>query len=669
MSALKFEKTSMLTTPPLEESCVPSVHNVGIPMAYYESALNQDDEIPLHYGYEETFFPFRDQELYDRSLVKRDIEICVLENEYLRAEFLTEYGGRLWSLYDKQAQKELLFKNSAIRMANLAGRNAWFSGGVEWNCGTASHSVFGCVPLHVGSFTMDDGTPVLRLYQFERIRSVAYQMDFWLPKGSKALLCRMKIMHPGRDTIPMWWWSNAAVPEDKGSRVIINADEVYTDFDFLFEKQSNVLDVRGVDSTYPTKSPRASSYFWKIHKNARKYNCHIDKSGYGIAQVSTSRLVGRKLFVWGQGPGGDRWQNFLTADDEGGRYVEIQAGLGVTQGGCEPMPPNTTWEWMEAYGPLTADPAKIHGEWKEAIKETEARLEEWLSDAWLEKQLEATRETVGNRKAKLVRQGDGYGALDAALKAKQLGASGKERPHNYAYLDFGKTDAEQNDWVHLLNNGFFPEKCPNEVPASWMRQDEWIHLMEQAVKGADAYNWYTHMQLGASYFVLKQFDKAKAAIERSLELEVSCWALYIRGHIARAEGDKEKCAMLCLKAAFMKKDNLSLALHAAKALIAAKLYDRMVSFAEQLPEKVFSHGRIKLCYALALFHTGQLDKADALLHENGGMIVPDIREHDNPLTELWLDIEEAKAKRDNRSFDRETAKPPRILDFRMTVEK
>ena len=59
--------------------------------------------------------------------------VAVLENDHLRATFLLELGGRLWSLLHKPTGRELLSVNPVFQPANLAIRNAWFSGGVEWN--------------------------------------------------------------------------------------------------------------------------------------------------------------------------------------------------------------------------------------------------------------------------------------------------------------------------------------------------------------------------------------------------------------------------------------------------------------------------------------------------------------------------------------------------------
>ncbi|MFN8450418.1 MAG: DUF5107 domain-containing protein [Anaerolineae bacterium] len=54
-----------------------------------------------------------------------------------------------------------------------------------------------------------------------------------------------------------------------------------------------------------------------------------DGDGKGLVQVSTDPLRGRKLFLWGTGSGGARWQEWLGG--EGQSYLEIQAGLAPTQ--------------------------------------------------------------------------------------------------------------------------------------------------------------------------------------------------------------------------------------------------------------------------------------------------------------------------------------------------
>ena len=52
--------------------------------------------------------------------------------------------------------------------------NAWFSGGVEWNIATIGHSPLTCEPLHAVRAQHADGSPVLRMYEYERLRGVVF---------------------------------------------------------------------------------------------------------------------------------------------------------------------------------------------------------------------------------------------------------------------------------------------------------------------------------------------------------------------------------------------------------------------------------------------------------------------------------------------------------------
>src|SRR3954470_1192439 len=60
-------------------------------------------------GQEASILPYRLQDQYDRKRAPRAFKTAVLENDHLRATFLLELGGRLWSLVDKRTGRELLF--------------------------------------------------------------------------------------------------------------------------------------------------------------------------------------------------------------------------------------------------------------------------------------------------------------------------------------------------------------------------------------------------------------------------------------------------------------------------------------------------------------------------------------------------------------------------------
>src|ERR1043166_2976267 len=88
----------------------------------------------LGYGCDTSILPYRIQDQYNRQRQPRAFATIVLENDFLLATFLPELGGRLYSLLHKPSGRNLLYSNRVFQPANLATRNAWFSGGVEWNC-------------------------------------------------------------------------------------------------------------------------------------------------------------------------------------------------------------------------------------------------------------------------------------------------------------------------------------------------------------------------------------------------------------------------------------------------------------------------------------------------------------------------------------------------------
>ena len=212
MSELRFEKIKIIGAELGEESCVPDLLGEHILQNSLKFRLDEKDEIYEGYGRRKNAYPYRQYNNYTREVKERVCEAAVLENRFLKAVFLPEYGGRLWELWDKKTEKNLLYTNDVIRFSNLAVRNAWFSGGVEWNIGVIGHTPYTTDPLYTAVTKTESGAPVLRMYEYERIRKVPYQMDFWLDEEDCFLNCRMRIVNESEDVIPMYWWSNIAVP-------------------------------------------------------------------------------------------------------------------------------------------------------------------------------------------------------------------------------------------------------------------------------------------------------------------------------------------------------------------------------------------------------------------------------------------------------------------------
>lgn len=653
MTTMCFEKYRVKMAKLGGESSVPPIFRTQNVQQLTKSELDEEDGLYVGYGFLEDSFPYRKQNLYTREVEEAELPSVVLENEYVKAVFLPTLGARLWQLYDKEAHRDLVLTNEEIVFGNLATCTAWFCGGVEWNFGIIGHSPFTCSPVYTAVLKADDGTPVARFYEYERIRGCTYQMDCWLPEDSRRLYIGTRIVNPNETVVPTYWWSNIAVAEDAGARVIVPASEAYVNYGGRISKKRS-LQTPERDVTYPVQNQSACDHFFRTKDADYKFIAHVDQDGYGLCQASTSMMQGRKLFVWGQSRGADNWQKVLGTQGMNGHYAEIQAGLGQTQYECIPMPPNTAWSWVESYGAIQMDPAAAHGSYDRA----KAAAEEIVSGYGLEEVLRTA--THMKRPAdKVLLEGSGWGALEEMARA------GRDiRPLSY-HLQFGNIKEEQRSWLRLLKEGTLGEHMLQEAPDSWMWGETFTELLEEAVKGRDAGNWYTHLQLGVIYHVKNRLEDAKALLLRSVELQENAWTHYALACLAWKQGKWERAVEEALCTLNIKSDDVSLARAVLEILAAAKKHESVVEQVERLPSAVRKDGWIQLEYAISCLALEQYDKAVTAAGNDPIDFAVHVREGNCKATEFWIRLQEKKLAKQGENPAKAVEMVPEEWDFRM----
>ena len=180
------------------------------------------------YGYEtgDRFLPYKWQDLYSRERREIEVSTIVMENDHVRAEFYPRYGMRLASLIQKDGSGEILFSNPVLQFGNLAIRRAWFSGGIEWNFGQLGHSFTTCEPLFVSRMKDEKGEEFLRAFEYERQKGLYWSIDFHLGRDDRFLFSYGRFVNPRDVKQPFYYWTNIAVPEEKGMRIYSGTNDV-----------------------------------------------------------------------------------------------------------------------------------------------------------------------------------------------------------------------------------------------------------------------------------------------------------------------------------------------------------------------------------------------------------------------------------------------------------
>ncbi|MFJ9351850.1 DUF5107 domain-containing protein [Streptomyces sp. NPDC101237] len=578
-----------------------------------------------------SLLPVRIRDGYGRTREPRALDALVIENDRLRATVLPGLGGRVASLVHLSTGRELLHRNPVFQPANLALNGAWFAGGIEWNIGATGHTTLSCAPLHAALVPAPDGGEMLRLWEWERLRDLPFQVDLWLPDGSDFLYAGVRVRNPHEHPTPLYWWSNTAVPEDH--RVVVPAARAW---EFGPERRLRRVPVPPHD----VQQPYATDHFYDLAEGGRRWIAALDAAGHGLVQVSTDALRGRKLFAWGTGPGGRRWQEWLGGAGTGG-YREIQAGLARTQLEHVPLDAEGEVSWLEAYGPLSVAPQAS----SEAVEE---RLAHLLPRTALDAAYAAWQPCADTAPGALLATGSGWGALEVLRTDLKL--PGTPFPES-------TLGEEQAPWRELLRTGTLPEPRRVRPPGPTLVAPHWRDMLETAPATP-----HTEYHLGVAQWHAGDRAQAVRSWERALRLAPSRWpplrclavADQESGHHERAaERYADAFDDLCRErrddgeawtaaAAALGREALEALLRAGRPTDARAVW-------EALPPATRERGRFRLLEAELLLAEGRRAAARAVFAD--GFEVADLREGDDAVGRLWARLGDGPL--------------PRRYDFRM----
>jgi len=601
--------------------------------------------------------PYLMQDNYTRTRRPGRLPTVELENVALRAIFYPTLGGRMISLHDKRSGRELLFDNPVLQFANLAIRNAWFAGGVEWNGPLYGHSLLTCSPVFAGLVGTPLG-PLVRIYEFDRSLETAWQVDLFLPPGDDRLWVHIKAINPNDHDVRFYWWTNIAVPLMPDTRVLSPMDYAIShDFDGNSRLAFPVFD--GFDGSYPFRYPYFKSVFFRKPGVRKPWSVAVDGSGSGLGHVSTPALSGRKCFTWGGGRGGKRWMDYL-AEEGRGDYIELQGGVTPSQLQTRPLQAGASIEWTECLCPFAMDPQAAHdpdyfAACEAAGRAVDQRVPDGVlqkADAFLVAQAEEPVETV-------LHQGSGWGWLHETRTGRRISPGLTFEP--------GSSD-EERPWAELLTDGTFSAETLDAPPQSFNVSPGWTTALRNSAQKHGA-TWLHHLHLGVARLEAGDFREARSHFEASADLKENALAFRCLALLDDREGNLDAAWSAYQRAWSLSGDDRNLAVEICDFLSRRRRCGEFSAFLESLPTAVAGHERIVLMQAEIALEQGDHPTVRRLLQRE----FCTIREGEVRLSDLWFAsyLREAEARHgreltavEKRQIEEEYP-PPRAIDFRM----
>lgn len=272
-----------------------------------------------------------------------------LENEYLKLTVVPDFGGRVYSLYDKVNRREVFYKNDVLKFSGVNAKGAWPVGNIELTGPYDTHMMtlkgephwFTRVKRH------KDGSASLVISSIDPFYRMKVNFTARLVPGLAAMELTI-FCYNRRDTRkPYMFWTNAGVPVTRGSRFVypmtrtighttaeVASWPYYGGVDFSwFRNNKHMLGVFGID----------------IYDNF--LGAYDHDADYGTFRFADRRVVtGMKTWTWGDSRYAERITRNYT--DNAGPYIEIQSGRHVWDGHYEWLLAHSYEGWSEWWFPV-----------------------------------------------------------------------------------------------------------------------------------------------------------------------------------------------------------------------------------------------------------------------------------------------------------------------------
>jgi len=468
--------------------------------------------------------PYLTQDQWTCDRKSEDISIWTMEDEKLKVTITPQYGGKVWALFDKERNQDLLYNNRAHQPANIGALKSWAAGGAEWNWspGIIGHSAFTESQVFMGRLDTERG-PVMRVFEFDRYNGTVWQVDMLLSNGS--FVAHPRILNPTDKDLRGYWWTCVAVDAEPSTRIFTPATHVAeTSRDPMrtapwpyFAEAIENASFHGYQNAWPTDNSYLGNHqigdmFLRLPADDiyTPYIGHNQEGDHGYTLIHGHPLNGTKFYTWGQSGPGRFMQDFLAGGGKRqGDYTELQVGPAPTQMQNFAVPKKSSQQWTEWFKGFVGDETVLRGDDYDAAL---GLIDSWMrSDAGMPKSSTSELDAFFAKLAdvpvsEMLVTGQPWGALEEMLLGRQITPG-----LTFTLPSKGDpTYEEAQPWIELLQQGTFSAETLARLPISYQTTDLWLEKLEESAEK------YGMTWLHALYISIAHIERG--AIDYPLEL-------------------------------------------------------------------------------------------------------------------------------------------------------
>ena len=270
-----------------------------------------------------TVYPYWKFLEYSSESVQQSWKMVVLENDYVRVKIFPEIGGKVWSIYDKVNERELVYDNDAVKFRNIAHRGPWTSGGIEFNYGVIGHAPSCATPVDWKTEKKADGSVSCYIGVLEMTSRSRWCVEVNLEKDAAECTTKSVWHNLTGEWQPYYTWANSGV-EMSDDMVLILPSKNAIGHNGLIEAYP--IDEEGRDiSTVSNQNYGRDKSYHMIGSHKSFFGTYFPGADWASMHWSLrDEKLGRKYFAWAQSRQGLIWKDLLT--DNRPQYVELQSG-------------------------------------------------------------------------------------------------------------------------------------------------------------------------------------------------------------------------------------------------------------------------------------------------------------------------------------------------------